>query len=699
MTDAIGVPGSTSFGIGIDVGGTFTDAVLVGDGTVRRAKVLTTPDEPGRGVMDVCRLLAAESGRTLPTLLGGVGRFSLSTTAVTNVLTSRTGRRLGLVTTAGFEDLLSIAKGRRLHRGGWVTLPDELVPRRRIRGVRERVDRNGEVRTPLATDELLAHVSDLVEKEGIEVLTLSFLWSFRNPVHEELASCAIAEVFPDLPVVAGALVNPVMRDYERMTFALMNAYTVGAFAGIDRLESELARAGLRVPLLLVDCAGGATTVTGAREMPISLVHSGPSGGVAAAAAVAQARGLAAVICCDMGGTSFDISIVADARASRTTRGELFGVMTALPTVDVESIGSGGGSLGWVDSRGVLRVGPRSAGSTPGPACYGRGGTEPTITDALLVLGYLDPANFLGGVMRLDTGASERACAELGRRLGLAAIEVAWGIREIALDSTVRATRAVIASRGLHRDRRSIVSYGGCGSLFTADIARRLGIEHVIVPEVASVFSAFGAVSADLRRERARSLGLAAPFDVTVIAKAADELIGAVRSDLEADGAPPDRHEVVVWADLRFRGQVAELSVPLTGTEVDEVVVETLLRDFQLEYARRFGNGAMVLSAGVELATLRAVASSPSTVTLTDRPGRSTPAAFTPDPSGSRLITLDRHAGPTAVAVYVIDDVSGGAVLTGPACLDGRDTTVWVPPGATAERESDGSFLVTVGGAR
>jgi N-methylhydantoinase A len=564
--------------------------------------------------------------------------------------------------------------------------------------VHERIDRAGQVLTSLDPAEVVRAARELVEGEQAEVLAVSFLWSFRNPAHERAAVDALNKALPHVTVVAGSLVNPVMRDYERMTFALLNAYSMGAFSGVERLEAELGRLGLTAPLLLVDCSGGVTTVAGARELPISLVHSGPSGGVAASASVAASRKLEDVVCCDMGGTSFDISLVTGGRPTRKTRGELFGVMTALPTVDVESIGAGGGSIGWIDARGVLRVGPRSAGSTPGPACYGRGGTEPTITDALVVLGYIDPSSFLGGRMQLDASASVDACAKLGEQLGLSATEIAWGIREIALNSTVRATRMVLAARGLSSEGQKIVSYGGCGSLFTAELAAKLRIDKVLVPEVASVFSAYGAVSAELRRERAQSITMAAPFDVAEIARVADELAGAVGRDLEADGIPAEAQVLTLLADLRFRGQVSELSIPLASTEIDEVVLDALVQEFTAEYSRRFGDGALVLSAGLELATLRAVASAPVGEQGLASGPQDLPR-FSAQPDGTRPVTLGRGDGPTDVAVYLLEGLRPGARLNGPACVDGKDTTIWVPDDATAELESDGSLVVLLGGNR
>ena len=354
-------------------------------------------------------LAATRAGSDLTSVLPAVRRFGLGTTAVTNVLASRVGRQVGLITTKGFEELVSFARGRRVHdEEGWLTPPPEIVSARCVVGVDERMDRDGNVVRPLDPAEVIAAARQLVDREQVEALAVSFLWSFRNPLHEQQAIAALAEALPDVPAVSGAALHPAIREFERTTFALLNAYTQGAFAGIDTLAAELADKGLRVPLLLVHSAGGSISVAEARRLPIGLAESGPAAGVSAAASVARQLDVADLVTCDMGGTSFDVSIVEHGQPARRSRGELMGVWTALSLVDVESIGAGGGSVAWIDARGMLRVGPRSAGAEPGPACYGRGGHEATVTDALVVLGYVDPTRFLGGDMALDADAATRS---------------------------------------------------------------------------------------------------------------------------------------------------------------------------------------------------------------------------------------------------------------------------------------------------
>jgi N-methylhydantoinase A/oxoprolinase/acetone carboxylase beta subunit/N-methylhydantoinase B/oxoprolinase/acetone carboxylase alpha subunit len=682
--------------LGIDVGGTFTDAVLTDGAVVWRAKSPTVPEDVGQSVLDACALVAARAGVSLTELLPRVERFGLGTTAVTNVIASRAGVAVGLITTAGFEDALPLAKGRRVTDGVWSLYPEPVVPRERIAGVHERVDRDGAVLVPLDPDEAVAAARSLVEAGAVS-LAVSLLWSFRNPGHEEQATAAIRQALPGVPVVSGADLQPTIREFERTAYAVLNAYSMAAVAGIDRLTGRLAELGLAAPVLLVHSGGGTMTTHEARQAPILLAASGPAAGVAASAAIAQAGRAPDVVTCDMGGTSFDVSVVTGGRIPRRTRSEVAGLLTSLSMVDIESIGAGGGSLAWVDARGMLRVGPQSAGAVPGPACYGRGGTEPTVTDALVVLGYVDPDRFLGGEMALDAEAARAACARLGRQLSLDATECAWGIRRIALDGMITAVRSLLDVRGLAAASHGIVSFGGCGGLFTSDIAASLGMGRVLVPELSSVLSAFGAATADIRRERVRSLAAVLPGDVSALAKVADELRHGVEADLAADGIDPAGAQVHFEADLRFKRQVWELNIALDADRLDEASVTALIEEFRSEYVRRYGAGSMMLGAPVELVTLRAVGVVP-TVKPPVTSGRLRPVrAGTAAPvAGERRVRVGRGSrGWVRVPVHDGTVLRPGHVLSGPALVDERDTTVWIPAGASASVARSGTLAVEV----
>ena len=460
--------------LGVDVGGTFTDVVATtADGHVRD-KVPSDPADPAGAVVAACELVAADLGLGLDELLGRLTRFGLGTTVVTNVLATQSGRRLGLLTTAGFEDLIPLARGSRVSDGGWLVPPPQLVDRTRIVGVAERVDRDGVVTTPADVEQAVAAAGHLVETERVDAVVISFLWSFRNATNERAVRDAVAVKYPDVPLVLGSELAPVIREYERTQYALLNAYVGGALDWLGPLAARLQDHGLRVPLLLTHSSGGATTVDGAREAPIGLAQSGPAVGAAAATRLARAMSEAQVVTCDLGGTSLDVALIAGGDALRRTRGAILGHWTSLSMVDVDSVGSGGGSIAWVDAVGAIRVGPQSAGAAPGPACDGRGGADATLTDALVVLGYLDPDRFLGGRMPLDAARATEACARVGKQVGLGPVETAWGIREVALATMARAVRNRVASRGLVPADALLLAYGGCGGLFACDIAREVG---------------------------------------------------------------------------------------------------------------------------------------------------------------------------------------------------------------------------------
>ncbi|HMD45779.1 MAG TPA: hydantoinase/oxoprolinase family protein [Acidimicrobiales bacterium] len=684
--------------IGVDVGGTFTDAVLTDGVRTWRAKAPTTPGRLGQGVLAATELAVGRRGTTLAELLPTVSRFGLGTTAVTNTLAARTGRQVGLLTTQGFEGMLPFAQGSRVvDDDGWLAAPAEIVARRRIAAIDERIDRQGDVIVPIDTAQVTEEVRRLVEDEGAEAIAVSYLWSFLNPVHETASVEAIAAAYPDLPVVAGAALHPAIREYERTTYAILNAYVSGALGGIEELEADLKALGLAVPLLLVHSAGGSITVGEARRQPLGLAASGPAAGVAAAVAVADLSGVANLVTCDMGGTSFDVSLVEDGEPARRTRGELMGVWTALSLIDVESIGAGGGSLGWIDARGMLRVGPRSAGAVPGPACYGRGGTEATVTDALVVLGFIDPARFLGGDFALDAAAAREACARLGEPLGLDAEETAWGVRQIALAGMVKATRSRLAALGLDPRTHAVLSFGGSGSLFTPDIAAALGAPRVIVPELASVLSAFGAATTDVRRERIHSVLATMPVDPMLVQKLMDELATGVYDDLAADGVATADRSLSFEADLRFSKQIYELQLPISDTKVDAGTLETLLEDFRNEYAKRYGKGSIVLGIPVELVSLRAIGIGRTVQATLSAPGGSVPEGTAAPVAGRRSVRVERGpSGVHDVTVYNGAELRPGHALGGPALVDGSDTTIWVPGSTSAHVDEHGTLVMEVG---
>ena len=681
--------------IGVDVGGTFTDAVLIDGQGMWTAKSPSTANFAD-GVISACEAAARRAGHALSEILPRVGRFGLGTTVVTNMITSRRGVRVGLVTTQGFEETLQLSRGHltdsdlRMHHDFSVVAREDII------GIAERIDRNGIVLKALDVDEVLAAAQRLADA-GVEALAVSFLWSVVNPAHEEAAWRAISRQWPGLPVTAAAHLLPVPREYERTTLTVLNAYVSTACEGVEDLRRRLIKAGLASPLLLVHSGGGTISVAEAKARPVLLAESGPAAGVMAAAAVAARSGARRVISCDMGGTSFDVSDINEGVPARVTRGELMGIWTALPRIDVESIGAGGGSIAWIDTRGMLRVGPQSAGAQPGPVSYGKGGREPTVTDALIVLDYIDAQGFLGGEMKLDREGAVSACARVGASLGLDAQAAAWGIREIALAEMTKAVRTRVAMRGLDPRDYALVSYGGCASLFTADIAKAVSAPRVIVPAAASVLSALGAATMGVRRERVRTILKVIPVNVAELAGLSETLRALVEADLEADGVAAGVRSISLEADLRFARQNWELIVPLTGIGFDLDFFDTLRRRFEQEYARRYGAGSITLGMPVEIVSLRAVGAGPGAAIGSDG---CAPECQTARQEVSSVRRRRVRSGPdvrSQIDAAIFDDaaIGVGATLRGPALIERWDTSIWVPGGVRAHRDAAGSIILEV----
>ena len=678
--------------IGVDVGGTFTDAVVMVGGASFRAKSPSTYPEIGRGVLAACELAARASGQELAALLPRVKKFGLGTTAVTNVIATRTGLKTGLVTTKGFEETLRLARGRTSEQDGWLKPVDALVEARSIVGIDERIDRDGVVLKALDPADVVRAGRYLADEVGVESIAVSFLWSFLNESHEREAARLLREALPDMPISSGVELRPVIREYERTTLAVLNAYATGAYRGVDDLARQLREAGLAAPVLLCHSGGGAISVEQAREQPVWLAASGPAAGVAAAARIARDAGEDKVLTCDLGGTSFDVAHLADGAPARTQRGDLMGFWTALPRVDVESVGAGGGSLAWIDERSMLRVGPRSAGSSPGPVCYGRGGTQVALTDALLVLGYIDPARFLGGTMVLDHDAALAACSKLGEALGLEAVDAAWGVREIAVAEMVKAVRARLSNHALAAAEHCLVSYGGCGALFAAEVAKLAGIPRVLVPELASVLSAYGAATMDIRRERLTTLLMKLPGDADQIDRTFAALREAVWQDLAADGVAEADREVRFELDMRWFLQRWELTIAVPGEPVlgdGGAQAEAL---FRTEYLRRFGAASTTTSGIVELVGIRAVGIGRMEGEILPQRGRGTSAAGggagAANPDRAKL--RDDEGAPPPPSGW-----SPGQRFPGPALVDSSDTTIWVPRGMTARVDPNRTLVIEV----
>ena len=549
--------------IGVDVGGTFTDVVAVDDdGAVTLAKAPSTPDDQSVGVMDGLGRLAGRLGLSLDALFGQTERIVHGATVATNALLERKGAKVGLLTTEGHRDVLEMREGLKPDRYNMRMPPTPpLIPRRRRLGVKERMRPDGAVEVALDQASLDTAI-DFLKQDGVESVAICYLHAYKDPAHERATAEAVKAAMPGVYVTVSADVLPQIKEFERVSTTAVNAY-VGPAVGryLARLESRLQESGYQGPVLIILSHGGVAPVRDTIRLAAGTVLSGPAGGVAGARRSAELLGAPDLIPFDMGGTSTDISLISGGEAALSSDRGVAGERIALPSLDIVSIGAGGGSIAKVDAGGVLHVGPESAGAMPGPACYGRGGAEPTVTDASVVLGLLDAENFLGGAARLDESAAEAALDRLAETLGVDRMTAAEGVHRIVNTTMAEGVRLVSVRRGVDPRRFAMLSFGGAAGVHITEIARALEIGRVFAPRVASVLSAWGMLATDLRFEAARShIGDAGALD--------RESLKALFAELEADARarlksgrlpgqgrrPPLRRHALRRADLRGRRQ-------------------------------------------------------------------------------------------------------------------------------------------------
>jgi N-methylhydantoinase A len=675
------VTASPAIRLGVDIGGTFTDVALeIGDRRTT-AKGLTTPRAPEEGVLTIVRAIIAEAG-IKP---GDVDLIIHGTTLATNALIERKGAKTALLTTAGFRDVVEIRHENRFEQYDVnIDLPPPLVPRRLRLPIRERIDAQGEVLLPL-DETSVTRAIDMLAAQNVEAVAVGFLHSFTNPDHERWVGDAIARRLPNLPVTLSCEVSPEMREYERFSTASANAYLqplMGSY--LKKLERELARAGFRCPMLLMTSGGGITTTDTAIRFPVRLVESGPAGGAIFASCIARQHGLDHVVSFDMGGTTAKICFIDKARAQTARAFEVAriyrfvkgsGLPLRIPVIEMVEIGAGGGSIASLDALGRIGVGPQSAGSEPGPVCYGRGGSEPTVTDADVVLGKIDPATFSGGKMALDAAAAKRAIeARIGSDLNLGAELAALGISEMVDENMANAARVHAIESGKDLRPRTLIAFGGAAPLHAARVAEKLGIGRVLVPAHAGVGSAVGLLRAPVAYEivRGRLMRLS-----TLDAAAANRLLAAMRSEAEAivrQGAPDAKLSERRSAFMRYRGQGHEIAVELPLRDFTAADRTSIAGLFEEAYRRLYSRPI----PGVEIEIL-------SWVVSVSAPAEGELAAATavkpakPKPRARRAV-FDPDAGEFQdVPIYWRGDLAPGAQIAGPAVIAENDTSTMVSP--------------------
>lgn len=676
--------------IGVDVGGTFTDGVLLRPGEAPLiVKTPTNIADPVAGLMGCLDAIAESVEATKSELLARTIKLGYGTTQAANLIVEGKGAKVGFITTRGFKDTLIVAEIGRERIGMDLTSdrPPSLVPRSRIFEVRERVDASGREIAPLNMDDVKLAM-DALASQGVEAVGVCFLWSFLNSDHEARVAAALKE-YSDWFVSVSYDVAPLLGEYVRSATTALNA-RLGPPVQQHLLSvgKSLKSQGLEALPLVMTSAGGLLTMEDAANKPISLLSSGPAGGVLASKLLAERMGLSNVLCADMGGTTFDVSLITQGELALSERAQYAGQEVFTEAIDIVSIGAGGGSVGWVDHGMRLKVGPSSAGSDPGPACYGHGGTKATVTDANCQLGRLNPQGLAGGRLRLDTGSAERVLTDLGSELGLSAQETAEGIISIVDAAMSDAIRSQTVAKGLDPREYTLFAYGGAAPLHAASIAADLGISKVVVPLLAPVFSAYGIVASNIQHVLSKSR-VVPITDTPTIADVFKELEVSGWKALDLDNVEQENRMILRTAQLRFKGQMHSVNVSMPDGPIDEKLLEELGRRFIETYERLFGAGTSSASAGIEMVTLRVYAIGVTTVPQLDQSplGQEEVA-----PSGSRkvwyrgsLIDVPTYSGP----------LQPGKKVQGPALLDYPGQTTWVPINTFVEVDQYQSLVITV----
>lgn len=670
--------------IGVDIGGTFADFVALETnmGRLETLKVLTTPAEPGQDVAIGLRRLATEG--LVP---AEIERFVHGTTVGVNTIIQRRGAKLALFTTAGFTDMLELARLRMPDPYSlFCERPAPLVPRESVFGITERMDAEGRTLTPPDRASVAAALDDALA-QGCEGVVVSFLHAWRNAAHEDAVAALIGEIAPQLFVFRGSEVWPAIREYERTTTSVLNAYVHPRIAGyLERVQGQLTAAGIAAPLLLTTSAGGTMTAQRGRRDCVGMLLSGTASGVVGAGVVARAAGERLVLTLDIGGTSADVALLADGVPSFGSGQAIGEFPLAIPTVAVISSGQGGGSMARVDAQGVLQVGPESAGSTPGPACFGRGGTQFTVTDAALLCGILGQGQLGFGAIAPDRALAEAAARPIADRLGFDVPTVAEGVLRVAISGMLVEIDKLLARAGAHASELTLMPFGGAGPMLGALLAEAAGIRRVLVPAVPGTLCALGALAADLRRDTMRSLllpltGSALPL----LRKTFDALATEARTTLDEMGGE-GASDITLGADLRYQGQSFEVPVPLPATWREHGTAADLAALFHAAHKDAFGH--CDLEAPVEVVSLRAAALR-----------RAPPLPVRDDPVveaeavPETMISLRLAGAWRPAGLYRREALSAGMRLTGPAVVTQSDCTVLVPAGWQVRADAQGNLVM------
>lgn len=686
-----------TYRISVDTGGTFTDVVVSDDaGNLTIGKALTTKQRIFLGMQEAISTAAGQLGLTLDGLLSQTTMLIYGTTRATNAIVTKTVAKTAFVTTAGFPDTLLLKEGGKFNPHDFSQdYPDPYIPRRWTYEVDERIRADGSVGLPF--NEVQARkVAMAIRDRGFEAVAVCFLWAVVNPEHENLFAEILDEVLPDVPYTLSHRLIPVVREYRRASATAIDASLKPLMQDHLRgLESDLRAAGFEGQILVSTTEGGCNHIDALVEKPIYTVGSGPAMAPIAGLTFSRLEGMGEdVIICDTGGTTFDVGLVRDGRLtfSRDTwLGPMYtGDLLGISAVDMRSIGAGGGSIAWVDEGGLMRVGPQSAGADPGPACYGRGGTEPTVSDAAVVLGYFDPDYFLGGRMSLDIAAARAAVSAVAEKIGLGVEEAAFRILSLASDLMMRAIADITINEGVNPRESTIVAGGGAAGVNIMTIAKELGCNRVILPKVASALSASGMQYADIVAEETASLVmLTNHFDGQAINAVFDDLEGRLNAFRTRLPGENDDYAVEFVAEARYLGQVWELDTPVPvrrfASEDDRAA---LIEAFHQVHERVFA--VRDTGSPVEIVNWKARL----TVRLSRPPEATATISAESETPHSRPCFFG-SSEPVETRIYKPDHLKAGIVIPGPAIVEEPTTTLVIYPGMSAEVSADGNYLLRI----
>ena len=696
----------STLSLSIDIGGTFTDFTLhdTSTGELKVHKVLTDAADPSRALIQGLREFLQEVGSSTEDLRLIVH----STTLATNSIIERKGAKTALLTTKGFRDILEFGRERiydmhDLH----ARFPDPLVPRSRRVEVSERVDRDGAVLSPLDLDCAASAIKELAG-QGVESVAVSLLHAYRNPTHERALKKAIENGHPELRVSLSSDVAPVINEYERTSTVAADAYIKPAVSRyIQGVERDLTELGYEGQLLVMHSAGGVMSADAASERPIRMLESGPAAGALAAGFYSEMLGEPDLISLDMGGTTAKTCIIEGSQPSQGNGIEVArvhrfksgsGLPILIPVLDLIEIGSGGGSIARLDNLGLLRVGPQSAGASPGPACYALGGTQPTVTDANLLLGYLNPEYFLGGRMTLDAQAAASAISALGSEMGMDAVEAAWGVYSVVTENMAAAARIHIIGRNKDPRNYSIVAFGGAGPAHACEVARILGATNVVVPLGAGVTAALGCLAAPLSFENIRSMpGLLEQTDWNTVNQAFTEMEALGREMLLSAGVSDSDVTLTASADMRLSGQIHEITVPVPIGALSPSDVEGISADFHQTYQELYSRRN--LSLPIEVQNWRLLISGPQP-SLELRQQEAETTGSSADLKGTRKAYFANARGPNEggfldCPIYDRYALPVGVTLDGPAIVEEEEATTLIRPGDTASVDPWLNLRITV----